>query len=620
MDVNFRDQRLIPVWEKVQKGERLSLQDGLVMFRTGDIISLGKMAHAAGQQKSGDVVYFALNRKIEPTNICILSCRFCVFAAKRGKPGAYEMTIEDILGRLTPHIQEIHITGALHPDWKWQHYLRMISAVRQNFPNINIKAFTAVEADFFHKKFKLPLREVLLQLKEAGLDTMPGGGAEVFSERIRKLLFPQKIGAKTWLEVHKTAHRLGIPTNATLLYGHIETYEERLNHMIKLREAQDETNGFLTFIPLAFQAGSTGIKPRPGFASAIDDLKTIAVSRLMLDSFPHIKAYWVMLTEEIASVALNFGADDMDGTVGGERIAHDAGATSPAALTKDRIIRIIREARKIPVERDAYYNPVNIYTENVIGKIPYLNSIPFYEYFEKGEFNILPVTPRQMGILSSKGQIDAAPFSLMDYFAQEDRLETMAYCIAARNQVKSILLFARESWARLAGKDIGITEETATSVKLLHVLLEKKYGLRTNFVRMHPGVNDYDAFAAVLLIGDEALKRKKTGISGFKFIFDLAKEWYAWQKLPFVFALWALQKSLPIAKKLYLQQALQRSLERAEEELDSIGCLHGKQIGLSSLETKEYLEGIIYRIGEREMKAISVFRKLLEDIEEAGKS
>ncbi|MDI6776276.1 MAG: aminofutalosine synthase MqnE [Syntrophales bacterium] len=620
MDINFRDQQLIPAWEKFQKGERLSLQDGLVMFRTGDIISLGKMAHAAQQQKSGDAAYFALNQKIEPTNICVLSCRFCAFAAKRGRPGAYEMTIEDILGRLTPHVQEVHITGALHPDWEWQHYLQMISAIRKNFSNINIKAFTAVEADFFRRKFKLPLAEILLQLKEAGLDTMPGGGAEVFSERIRKLLFPQKIGAETWLEVHKTAHRLGIPTNATLLYGHLETYEERLIHMIKLREAQDETGGFFAFIPLAFQAGSTGIRPQSGFSSAIDDLKTIAVSRLMLDNFPHIKAYWVMLTEEIASVALNFGADDMDGTVGGERIAHDAGATSPTALAKERIIRIIKDARKIPVERDAYYNPLNIYAEDVIGKIPYLNSVPFYEYFEKGEFKILPVTPRQMGALSRKGQIDAAPFSLMDYLAQEDSLETMSCCIAGRDQIKSIMLFAREDWAGLAEKNIGITDETATSVKLLHVLLEKKYGLRANFIRMHLGVNDYHAFAAVLLIGDEALKRKKYGLPGFELVYDLAREWHDWQKLPFVFAVWAQKKSLPAAKKLELQQALQKSLERAEDELDSIGCLHGKRIGLSPPETKEYLEGFIYRLGEREMKAISVFRKLLEEVEEAGKS
>ncbi|MFA4915606.1 MAG: aminofutalosine synthase MqnE, partial [Syntrophales bacterium] len=536
MDINFRDQQLIPVWEKFQKGERLSLQDGLVMFRTGDIISLGKMAHTACQQKSGDIVYFALNQKIEPTNICVLSCKFCAFATKKGRPGAYEMTIEDILGKLTSHIHEVHITSALHPDWDWRHYLHMISAIKQRFPNVNIKAFTAVEVDFFHKKFKLPIEEILLQLKEAGMDTMPGGGAEVFSERIRKLLFPKKIGANTWLQVHKTAHRLGISTNATLLYGHVETYEERVIHMIKLREAQDETSGFLAFIPLAFQVGNTGIKPNTGFSSAIDDLKTIAVSRLMLDNFPHIKAYWVMLTEACASVALNFGADDMDGTVGGERIAHDARATSPAALAKGRIINIIKDARKIPVERDAYYNPLNIHAENVIGKIPYLNSVPFYTYFEKGGFRILPVTPRQMGVLSRKGQIDAAPFSLMDYLVQKNMLETMGYCIAARDQIKSIMLFAREGLADLNNKNVGITDETATSVKLLHVLLEKKYGVRANFIRMHPGINDYQAFSAVLFIGDEALKRKKYGLPGFDLVYDLVMEWHDWQKLPFVFA------------------------------------------------------------------------------------
>ncbi len=332
--IHFRDNNLYPIWEKIQNGTRLSLEDGVTLFNSGDIISIGKMAHAVQQQKSGDAVYFVLNQKIEPTNVCVLSCKFCDFATKPGKPDAYEMTIEEILSKLTPEIHEVHITGGLHPDWEWKYYLDMVREIKKNFPNVDVKAFTAVEIDFFHKKFKLPIEEVLLQLKDAGLRTMPGGGAEVFSERVRKLLFNQKIGAKTWFEVHKTAHRLGIPTNSTLLYGHVETYEERVVHMMKLREAQDETGGFLTFIPLAFQPGDTGIKPKNDFTSAIEDLKTIAVSRLMLDNFPHIKAYWVMLTEEVASVALHFGADDMDGTVGGEKIAHDAGAVSPMKLAK----------------------------------------------------------------------------------------------------------------------------------------------------------------------------------------------------------------------------------------------------------------------------------------------
>ncbi|HMD13386.1 MAG TPA: aminofutalosine synthase MqnE, partial [Bacteroidota bacterium] len=349
--------------------------DGLVLYNTSDVIALGKMANFVQQQKSGDAVYFVLNQKIEHTNICVLSCKFCDFAVKKGDPNAYEMTTEEILSKLSPEIAEVHITGGMPADWPWERYLDIVHSIHEEFPNADVKAYTAVEIDFFHKKFKISIEEVLKQLKAVGLRTMPGGGAEVFSERVRKLLFNQKIGAKTWFEVHQTAHKLGIPTNATMLYGHVETLEERLIHMMKLREAQDETRGFLTFIPLAFQPGDTGIKPTNQFTSAIDDLKTIAVSRLMLDNFPHIKAYWVMLTEEVASVALNFGADDMDGTVGQERIAHDAGATSPMKLAKDQIVKIIRDAGKIPVERDVYYNALHVHTENVIGKIPYLNSV-----------------------------------------------------------------------------------------------------------------------------------------------------------------------------------------------------------------------------------------------------
>lgn len=613
-DINFRDTLLPPIWQKIQNGERLSLADGVAMFASNDLIAIGKMAHAVQQQRSGDAVYFVLNQKIEPTNICVLSCKFCDFATKAERPNAYEMTIEEILSRLTPEIHEVHITGGLHPDWEWKYYLAMVREIKKNFPDVDVKAFTAVEIDFFHKKFKLPIEEVLVQLKDAGLRTLPGGGAEVFSERVRRLLFNQKIGAKTWFEVHKAAHKLGIPTNSTLLYGHVETYEERVIHMMKLREAQDETGGFLTFIPLAFQPGETTIKPKNEFTSAIDDLKTIAISRLMLDNFPHIKAYWVMLTEEVASVALNFGADDMDGTVGGEKIAHDAGAISPMKLAKDQIITIIRDAGKIPVERDVYYNPLNVYTDNVIGKIPYLNSVPFYAHFEKRQFRILPVAPRRMGELSSKELIDAGPFSLMNYFAQKNTLELMNYCIATRDQVKSVMLFSKEGWAGLEGKKIGITDDTATSVRLLQVLLRKKYGVQATFVRMHSGVNDHSEFDAVLLIGDEALRRNKYGLPGFELVFDLAREWYEWQKLPFVFAVWALKKSLPLERKTELRQLLQFSLEKSEAALDSIGALHGIRIGLTPNETKEYLEGFSYRFGEREREAMEVFRKLLEEV------
>lgn len=613
--MHFRDKKLVPIWEKILKGERLSKEDGITMFQSPDIMSLGKMAHWVQRSKSGDAVYFVLNQKIEPTNICVLSCKFCDFATKAGRPDAYEMTIHEILHKLTPEIHEVHITGGLHPDWEWEYYLEMLRQIKRNFPNTDIKAFTAVEIDFFHKKFKMPIEDVLLQLKEAGLRTMPGGGAEVFSERVRRLLFNQKIGAKSWFEIHKTAHKLGIPSNSTILYGHIETIEERVIHMLKLREAQDETGGFLTFIPLAFQPGDTGIKPSGQFTSAIDDLKMIAVSRLMLDNFPHIKAYWVMLTEEVASVALNFGADDMDGTVGGEKIAHDAGAISPMKLAKDQIVKIINDAGKIPVERDVYYNPLNLHTNNVVGKIPYLNSVPFYHRLEKRQFRILPITPRRMGVLSAKDQIDAGLFSLVDFFAQEDKLEPLGYCIATRDQVQSVLVFSNHGWRDLEGKRIGITDDTATSVKLLKVLLEKKHGVKAEFVRMHSGVNDLREFDAVLLIGDEALRAKKHGIAGFELAYDLATEWYQWQKLPFVFAIWAVKKSMPQAQKEELTSMIALSLEKAEEDFSIVGMLHGGNVGLTPSETSEYLGAFNYRLGERERRAMNVFRALLAELE-----
>jgi predicted solute-binding protein len=382
---------------------------------------------------------------------------------------------------------------------------------------------------------------------------------------------------------------------------------------MKLRDAQDDTGGFLSFIPLAFQPGDTGIKPSNRFTSAIDDLKMIAVSRLMLDNVPHIKAYWVMLTEEVASVALHFGADDMDGTVGGEKIAHDAGAVSPMKLAKDHLVKLIRDAGKIPVERDVYYNPLNLHTGNVIGKIPFLNSVPFYAHLEQRQFKILPITPRRMGVLSRKGQIDAGLFSLADFLGQRDVLEPLHYGIATRDQVKSVMLFSNHGWLDLDGKTIGVTDDTATSVLLLRLLLEKRYGVRATLQRLNSGVNDLDPFDAVLLIGDAALRHAKRGLKGFELIYDLAKEWYEWQKLPFVFAVWAAKKSLAQEEKNELNEIIALALERGETDFERVGSLHAKEIGLSPSESAEYLGGFNYRLGERELEAVRMFESLLEE-------
>ena len=357
--IGFMDRNLIPIWEKVLAEERLSLEDGIRLFETTDFPAVGRMADHVKSQRDGDRVFFVLNRHLNPTNICVLSCTFCDFAKKRGDPDAYEMSMEEILGHVDPETREVHIVGGHHPDWPFEKYEEIVRTIHQHYPDVQIKAFTAAEIDYFHRRWKVTPEESLARLKEAGLRSMPGGGAEVFSSRVHKLLLPGKSDANRWAEIHHIAHNMGIRSNATLLYGHIETYEERVEHMIQLRELQDETGGFLAFIPLEYQVGDTHLVPRQ--ASAIDDLKTVAAARLVLDNFPHIKAYWVMIGEETASVSLHFGASDLDGTIGKERIAHAAKAASPAGLARNRVVQLIRDAQKVPVERDALYNVIHVY-------------------------------------------------------------------------------------------------------------------------------------------------------------------------------------------------------------------------------------------------------------------
>ena len=353
------DRDLIPLWEKVLDQERLSLEDGIRLFETSDLPAVGRMADHVKSQRDGDRVFFVLNRQLNPTNICVLSCSFCDFAKNKGDPDAYEMSMEEILAHVDHEIKEVHMVGGHHPDWPFEKYEEIVRTIHESFPDVQIKAFTAAEIDYFYRRWKIPPEESLIRLKEAGLRSMPGGGAEVFSNRVHKLLFAGKSNADRWLEIHRTAHHMGIPSNATLLYGHIETYQERVEHMLRLRELQDETGGFLAFIPLEYQVGDTHLVPRQ--ASAIDDLKTVAAARLLLDNFPHIKAYWVMISEQTASVALHFGANDLDGTIGRERIAHAAKASSPVGLARERMVQMIKDARKVPVERDALYNVVRVY-------------------------------------------------------------------------------------------------------------------------------------------------------------------------------------------------------------------------------------------------------------------
>jgi len=614
----FRDPSLQPIWEKVRSGERLTKEDGLALFASQDIIGIGRMANEVARQKSGDSVYFVLNRKLEPTNICVLSCKFCDFAVRADSPEAYEMTIEEMLSKLRPDLHEVHITAGLHPKWPWEFYTNMVREIKTKFPNVDVKAFTAVEIDYFAKKFKKTHEQVLLELQEAGLRTMPGGGAEVFSERVRKELFKQKIGAKTWFEIHKKAHSIGIQSNVTMLYGHIETLKERIEHMLRVREVQDETNGFLAFIPLAFQPGNTGIKVRNDFTSAIDDLKTIAISRLMLDNVPHIKAYWVMLTAEVAAVALYFGADDMDGTVGEERIAHDAGAISPMKLAKDKLISIIHEAGKLPVERDVWYNPIEVYPakgKTVLSKMPYLNSVPFYHDFNVENVLLAPLRPKILGELASRNNIAGGPMSLHDYFQNRDRFEMLPFGVASNGAVRSVTLYSNYEWKELDGKCIGITGDTSTSVQLLRILLTQKYGVNARLERIAPAATNLESkYDAVLFIGDQALRTDKIGMP-MKFRFDLAEEWIAWRNLPFVFAVWAVAKTLDVDTKEAIRSELERNISEYERAIPEDALIHGHRIGMSDAEVIEYLHGITYRLTDAEINAVHVFDEALSLVE-----
>ena len=342
------------VRQKISQGTRISREEGVSLYHSQDFLELGALANEVKEKITNNFVTYVINRQINPTNICVLSCRFCDFATKKNRSNAYEMTIDEILSKCTPELKEVHIVSGLHREWPFAYYLEMVQAVHEKFPAIQIKAFTAVEIDFFARMEKQPAEKILLELKKAGVVCLPGGGAEVFSERVRKALFPFKIGAPRWLEIHKIAHGLGLRSNSTLLYGHMETYEERVDHVLKLRDLQDKTGGFLSFIPLAYQPGKTKVADRQ--TSAIDDLKTIAISRILLDNFKHIKSYWVTMGEETASMALHFGADDLDGTIGEEKIMHAADAESPFCMAKERLESLIRSARREPLERDALYH------------------------------------------------------------------------------------------------------------------------------------------------------------------------------------------------------------------------------------------------------------------------
>ena len=356
--------------EKVQRGERLSFEDGVALYRSPELASVGRIANVVRERLNANKAYFNVNRHINYTNVCAIDCQLCqgAYARKPGEDGGYTMQLDQVFRfaeqEYSDSLTEFHVVGGLNPELPFSYYTDLLQGLRNRFPQVHLKAFTMVELDFFAKITRQPLEWVIEKVREAGLGSCPGGGAEIFAERARPLIAGHKISGKRWLEVAQAVHKMGIRSNATMLYGHIETLEERVDHLIRLRELQDETGGFQCFIPLAFHPENTFYANLPP-TGGIDDLKTIAVSRLMLDNFPHIKAYWVTLTPSLAQVALRFGADDLDGTIIEERIIHGAGTPTEKGMTRTQIERLIREAGREPVERDTLYNPVTRVSEVV---------------------------------------------------------------------------------------------------------------------------------------------------------------------------------------------------------------------------------------------------------------
>jgi len=350
---------------KVRANERITTDEALFLFNSNDLLAVGELAALANERKNGKNVYFNVNRHINPTNICINRCAFCAFSRTPGEDGAYTLALSEICRRAveaeSEGATEVHIVGGLHPDLAFEYYEEVLSAIRQAAPTLHIKAFTAVEIAYFSRISSLSISQVLERLKNAGLGSMPGGGAEILVEEVRRKICPEKISGGEWLDIIRTAHLGGLKSNATMLYGHLESFTDRVEHIGMLRTLQDETGGFQAFIPLPFQPENSALKLDIKNSSGLDDLKTLAISRIFLDNFNHIKAYWIMLGEKTAQVSLAFGVNDLDGTVVEEKIGHTAGATSPQALSKDDIVRLIIKADKIPVERDTLYNPIRSY-------------------------------------------------------------------------------------------------------------------------------------------------------------------------------------------------------------------------------------------------------------------
>ena len=355
------DTSLKPIADKVMNGTRLAFEDGVKLYNSPDLLTVGYLANNVRERLNGNRTYFNVNRHINPTDVCVAACKLCAFGKQKRNPTSYTMSLDQVWHTAgigySEEISEFHVVGGLHPELGLDWFAKMFRGLKERFPRVHLKALTMVEIGYLARREGISIQETLEQLRDAGVDSLPGGGAEIFTERVRRIICDHKIDGNEWIETARTAHNLGLKSNATMLYGHIETDEDRVDHLLRLRALQDDTGGFQTYIPLAFHPQNTPMHHLP-MTSGFQDIRSIAVARLLLDNFPHIKAYWIMMTPKIAQVAQRFGADDIDGTVVEEKIYHDAGAKTPQVLRREQLLRLIRNSGREPTERDTLYREV----------------------------------------------------------------------------------------------------------------------------------------------------------------------------------------------------------------------------------------------------------------------
>jgi len=582
---NLRHAGILDIWEKIASGERLDLEDGTRLFRTADLPTVGWMANHVRERLHGDRTYFNRNLHINATNVCEASCVFCSFARlKTGDANAWTLTYEQSLDRIRmlseELVTEVHIVNGLNPDLPYDYYLELLGALKRERPELHCKGFTAVEIHYYAEKYGMSYEDVLRTMRAAGLDSMPGGGAEIFADRARRKLCDDKVDAEGWLEVHRIAHRLGYRTNATMLFGSIETLEERVDHMLRLRTLQDESlaggaaggdhagGHFQTFIPLRFHNEHNRLA-RLASPTGYDSLRTIAVARLVLDNFPHVKAYWPMLGTNEAQAALHFGSSDLDGTVREEHIYHMAGAETPQGLSRAELVRFIGHARRTPVERDTLYNVIRrtdaaseaapMPAGTRVGWVAYENAIPLTRHLEG--VALRGGHPSEVARWLADGEVDVALLPvgalLSDDAPGADRGWSVVpdVCIGAEGPVESVLIAAEtppEAWTRVLLDGVS-----RTSVLLARLLLTEgplaRAGGPVEVVEVAPGTGVASATGttATVVIGDAA----RALPARLEHRVDLAEQWTAWTGLPFVFAVWAGRPDLDDASVARLRAA-----------------------------------------------------------------